>query len=152
MNKQIDIITNFAQDNNVLTKKDEFDGFKPMLKRFMVWDRHNKSFRINNDNDTQVFDMATLISFYMYEAECGIPYTDFDLVQSANLFDKDGKEIFEGSIIDYDGDGAALGVVVSIDGQWQLKDKYGNLMFLKGAPHQKLVGHILSNPELLEEV
>ena len=29
--------------------------FQPMPKRFMVWDRHNKSFRINNDNGTQVF-------------------------------------------------------------------------------------------------
>lgn len=69
--------------------------------------------------------------------------------QFTNLFDKDGEEIFEGSIIDYDDDSAMLGIVVNVDGQWQLKDKNGNLMFLKGAPHQKVVGHILSNPELL---
>lgn len=71
--------------------------------------------------------------------------------QSTNLFDKNGEEIWEGSIVDYNDDGEALGIVVGVDGQWQLKDKNGNLMFLKGAPHQKLIGHILSNPELVEE-
>ncbi len=79
-----------------MTKMD----FQPMPKRFMVWNRHNRAFRVNNNDGTQVFDMATLISFYMYEAECGIPHTDFDLFQSTNLFDKDGKEIFEGSIVE----------------------------------------------------
>lgn len=33
--------------------------------------------------------------------------------------------------------------------QYDLLYGNGNLMFLKGAPYQKLVGHILSNPELL---
>lgn len=158
MNKQIDIMTNFAQDNNVLTKEDEFDGFKPMLKRFMVWDRHNKSFRINNDNDTQVFDIAALISFYMYEAECGIPHTDFDLVQSTNLFDKDGREIFEGSVVEFRGnkhlvvfkngcfiiDNSKLGF---FDTGWSFNqiDLWNNDSLLV-----RIVGYILSNPELLE--
>jgi len=123
--------------------------FQPMPKRFMVWDRHNKSFRINNDNDTQVFDMATLISFYMYEAECGIPYTDFDLVQSTNLFDEDGEEIFEGSIVPWNED---TGVVEWRNGKWVLPVTTSAFSVYHelgpNADMVKVIGHILSNPEM----
>lgn len=117
------------------------NDFQPMPKRFMVWDKIDKKFL---DDPSQVCTITRLVR--------PITCPDMIIVQSTNLFDKDGEEIFEGSIVDYDGDGTALGVVESIDGQWQLKDKNGNLMLLKGAPHQKLVSHILSNPELLEGV
>lgn len=127
--------------------------FQPMPKRFMVWDRHNKSFRINNDNGTQVFDMATLISFHMYEAECGIPYTDFDLVQSTNLFDKDGKEIFEGSIVPWNED---TGVVEWRNGKWVLPVTTSAFSVYHelgpNADMVKVIGHILSNPELVEGI
>ena len=122
--------------------------FQPMPKRFMVWDRLNKSFRINNDNDTQVFDMATLISFYMYEAECGIPYTDFDLVQSTNLFDKDGKEIFEGHIVRVGGE---TGTVQMVRGEWHVVGDDDIPLSVWKSSGIEILGHILSNPELLEE-
>ncbi len=124
--------------------------FQPMPKRFMVWDKKERYFCYNHDG-SHIFNMRDLAVFFVNKAIDGVPYGQFELVQSTNLFDKEGKEIFEGGIIDYNGDGSALGVVVGEDGEWHLKDKNGNLMFLKGAPHQKLVGHILSNPELLEE-
>lgn len=133
-------MSNSDADNNVLT------NFQPMLKRFMVWSVKLGEFLTGQE--------AHKFLFYKFvksepSGVCELESTDRHIIcQSTNLFDKDGKEIFEGSIVDYDGDGELLGVVVSIDGQWQLKDKNGNLMFLKGAPHQKLVGHILSNPEL----
>lgn len=133
---------NPAADNNVLT------NFHPMSKRFMVWDKGLNKFYEDSNGIVSGGGIGWLTEFLN---NCGRPAELLEVVQSTNLFDKDGKEIFEGGIIDYDGDGAALGVVVFIDGQWQLKDKYGNLMFLKGAPHQKLIGHILSNLELLEE-
>lgn len=129
-------------------------NFQPMPKRFMVWDEKGRKFvRGINGHFLNWREIANLVEPSIWD--CAVELDEvverFTIVQSTNLFDKDDKEIFEGSIIDYDGDGAVLGVVVSIDGQWQLKDKYGNLMFLKGAPHQMLVGHILSNPELLQE-
>lgn len=123
--------------------------FQPMPKRFMVWDRQNKVFL------TQPMEIWQIVNHF--QGRVGDLVNDdlsdrrYVFYQSTNLFDKDGKEIFEGGIIDYNDDGSALGVVVGGDGEWRLKDRNGNLLFLKGAPHQKLVGHILSNPELLEE-
>lgn len=55
------------------------------------------------------------------------------IVQSTNLFDKDGKEIWEGSIVDYNDDGEALGIVVGIDGQWQLKRQQRSRPHLRAA-------------------
>ena len=123
--------------------------FQPMPKRFMVWDKGLQKFYEDSNGIVSSVGLYGIVEFLNV---CGRPLEQLEVIQSTNLFDKDGKEIFEGSIVDYNGDGTALGVVVSIDGQWQLKDKNGNLMFLKGAPHQKLVSHILSNPELLEGV
>lgn len=123
-------------------------NFQPMPKRFMVWDKKYEKFLTVPMEIWQIVMHFRNRYFQLYDDNGNSRYI---FCQSTNLFDKDDKEIFEGGVIDYDGDGAALGLVVSIDAQWQLKDKYGNLMFLKGAPHQKLVGHILSNPELLKE-
>lgn len=126
--------------------------FQPMPKRFMVWDRFNKAFRINNSGDTRVFDMFSLLSFLMYEARIGIPHTDFDLVQSTNLFDKDGEEIFEGSIVAWSSD---TGVVELYKGKWTFHvvsshfDVHHELY--PDADMVKVIGHILSNPELMEE-
>lgn len=127
-----------------VTNSAEFYGinFQPMPKRFMVWDAIDKKF----SKVFETFWQIAMIADYAPAAN-----RRYAIVQSTNLFDKDGKEIFEGSIVDYNGDGNALGAVVYIDGEWQLKDKNDNLMFLKGAPHQKLVGHVLPNPELLGE-
>ena len=97
--------------------------------------------------------MATLISFHMYEAECGIPYTDFDLVQSTNLFDKDGKEIFEGSIVPWNED---TGVVEWRNGKWVLPVTTSAFSVYHelgpNADMVKVIGHILSNSELVEGI
>lgn len=144
-------MNNSAADTNVLTKSDSESNFpinfQPMPKRFMVWDTVDKEFIIINHKG-KVGTIEDIVREFQYN-----PYliSQCSIIQSTNLLDKDSKEIFEGGIVDYNGDGELLGIVVFIDGQWQLKDKNGNLMFLKGMPHQKLVGHILSNPELLEE-
>lgn len=115
-------------------------NFQPTPKRFMVWDKVDKNFVDNPSKACAITPFGALIS-----------QSDMIVCQSTNLFDKDGKEIFEGGIIDYNGDGSVVGVVIGCDGGWELKDRNGNSMFLKGAPHQILAGHILSNPELLEE-
>ncbi len=123
-------------------------NFQPIPKRFMVWDKKHKEFLPMLMEIWQIVIHFRDRYHQLYDDNGNSRYI---FCQFTNLFDKDGEEIFEGSIIDYDDDSAMLGIVVNVDGQWQLKDKNGNLMFLKGAPHQKVVGHILSNPELLEE-
>lgn len=128
-----------------------FNRFKPMPKRFMVWDKRNKAFRTNNNDDARVFDLAAVIGFYLYESGCGIPHTDFDLVQSTNLFDRDGREIFEGSILLEQDDSIS---VVHYDGdEGMFRTKCGNVLddMSCGGDYFEVIGHILSNQELLEE-
>lgn len=70
--------------------------------------------------------------------------------QYTGLKDKNGKEIYEGDIIDYNSDGQAIGYVHYNAPHYELIDKEGYTMFLKGAPHQTIIGNIHGNPELLE--
>lgn len=123
-------------------------NFQPMPKRFIVWDKGLQKFYSGSEGKAYVFDIWSLIEFLNNSQR----YPEqLEIVQSTNLFDKDGEEIFEGSVVDYSDNGCMIGFVRQHEGQWYLEDKYGHLLFLKGAPHQKLIGHILSNPELLEK-
>ena len=152
---------NSAQDNNVLTKCNKESNFpinfQPTPKRFIAWDKHKKDWVTKflmpstSDEDSDDYTCPLTLGVDTKGEKNWLNNDQLIVCQSTNLFDKNGEEIWEGSIVDYNDDGEALGIVVGVDGQWQLKDKNGNLMFLKGAPHQKLIGHILSNPELLQE-
>lgn len=73
--------------------------------------------------------------------------SEWHICQSTNLFDQNGKEIFEGSILrkaskDY--------LVVFRDGKFMC-DGVPQTSLKAMAEHGVLVGHILSNPELVEE-
>lgn len=74
------------------------------------------------------------------------------IVQSTNLFDEDGEEIFEGSIVrDFD---ESVGVVYYDieDGEYRAKSADGDSFELAELSRDlKVLGHILSSPELLEE-
>lgn len=105
-----------ATGTSVLTKNnwDEFDliNFRPTPKRFMVWDTVDKEFIIINQKG-KVGTIEDIIREFQYN-----PYaiSQCSIIQSTNLFDKDGKEIFEGGIVDYNGDGELLGIVVFLEG------------------------------------
>lgn len=90
------------------------------------------------------------------------------IIQSTNLFDKDGKEIFEGTILEMEGESdnglefrsgyPVYGHVYNNEGCWRLKvyedgrlinDEY-SLKEALDDDTSRVVGHILSNPELLE--
>ena len=82
---------------------------------------------------------------------------DVILMQSTGLFDKNGKEIFEGDIVDYKGRKAIIkwhGSYASfiyrfIDKPKERKAEWSPLYL--AYLHVEIIGNIYENPELLEE-
>lgn len=125
-------------DNNVLT------NFQLMPKRFMVWDKEDKDWLFGG----KIFTIQDLVSEF---GRVPLIFETCEVVQSTNLFDKDDEEIFEGSIVrDFDGE---IGVVYydSQEGQYWAKFSNGDSTAMDSPGIMKVLGHILSNPELMEE-
>ena len=116
----------------------------------MVWDKGNQKFMYFIDDDGYERFMVDISELYVLIEEYGYSYEDVVIIQSTNLFDKDGKEIFEGSIVEW---GSDIGAVELYKGKWTFHivdepfDVYHELF--PNADMVKVVGHILSNPELL---
>ncbi len=122
--------------------------FQPMPKRFMVWDK------VHNIMSSPV-ELAGLPSLRPDLFDNTSQAKDnIIVVQSTNLFDKDGKEIFEGSILE-----TMTGVKLYVfqeDHKWVTRTAVAELSFEldeidMAYGNYKAIGHILSNPELMEE-
>lgn len=150
----------------------ENTNFQPMPKRFMVWDKNNSQFLTVRDayplcqlsegesTDFTLQDLVALFREVLY-LDCS---DDYVACQSTNLFDKYGKEIFEGSIIkipdNWDEYGMAAGEKYEVyfkAGGFRLKphadyavERGDRGYWLDDATDFELLGHILSEPELVE--
>lgn len=116
--------------------------------KFRVWSEEDGEYRTDCD------------VFRLFHGKTGCPatiYNDegdrFDIEQYTGLKDKNGKEIYEGDIVDYNDDGECVGVVKYDAPEFYLDADATNWarMFLKGAPHQRVIGNIHENADLLEE-
>ena len=105
--------------------KEEWSGIVPVLAP------DNRSKRIGEVEDTNI-----IVEF------------------PTGLKDKDGKEIYEGDIVDYNDDGEYIGVVKYDAPEFYLEAdlEIHARMFLKGAPHQKVIGNIHETTGLLVEI
>lgn len=141
--------------NNSGTDIDVLTSFQPMPKRFMVWHKKRQSFiEWGGERILDLYNLSNLLDCYSSIDY----YEDVIVVQSTNLFDKDGKEIFEGSIVEWE------------ESRWMVLFNQSHLEFvlkplsihknylrglqsmsLKMSPNIKVIGHALSNPELLED-
>lgn len=82
--------------------------FQPMPKHFMVWDKERKQFWTLGDlmpgpaepaaSETR-FNMSDMIELSKQFKNTPLTPTRSIICQSTNQFDKDRKEIFEGSIV-----------------------------------------------------
>lgn len=83
-----------------------------------------------------------------------IPFSECVLIQSTGLFDKDDKEIFDGSILELENGKIMYVYYCNEFAEFVItglgKVDYEDPVFAISS-HAKVVGHVLSNPELLEE-
>ena len=137
-------------ENNQLSDIDAGKlNFQPIPKRFMVWDKGNQKFMYFIDDDGYERFMVDISELDVLIEEYGYSYEDVVIIQSTNLFDKDGKEIFEGSIVPWNED---TGVVEWRNGKWVLPVTTSAFSVYHelgpNADMVKVIGHILSNPEM----
>ena len=130
-------------------------NFQPMPKRFMVWDKELGDWiAIKDVYDAYGVEYANRTVFdFLDIAQMLKRYSIDNLIfcQSTNLFDKDGNEIFEGSILQEPND--RISVVLYDNDEGMFRTRSGNVLddMVCGGDHFEVVGHIFSNPELLEE-
>ena len=129
--------------------------------RFRVWDKEEKKFvdypvyfnLINSEIVTELW--------YGYEIQVEEPLQDSNYIvqESTGLFDKDGKEIFEGDIVSAMSEGyKAIGVVKRrIDGYWLMYPAWQNgqswklVVSEQGDTDVEIIGNKFEHPELLGE-
>ncbi len=124
--------------------------FQPMPKRFMVWDKLSERFCRNINNDSNVFTIIELAVYLSDRSYCGTNINNYRILQSTNLFAKDGKEIFEGSIVS-NGECRAVCVWDNSNAEFDFEMVKGGDQVKSWLNEYKIIGHILSNPRLLEE-
>ncbi len=127
----------------------DIKDFQPIPKRFMLWDKGLGKFLEHAGE--KVYDLPLLTDLLGTYNVVEI-HEDLLIIQSTNLFDKNGEEIFEGSIVE-SSEGAIF--MVRQDrycGKWLLKNVItgDSSNSIDGWNDRKddgltIIGHILSN-------
>lgn len=111
---------------------------------------------IDFKNKMATLDIATnevYPDFSYWWKETELPFSDVEIMQSTGLFDKNGKEIFEGDIVEYfDGEYSFVGVVENSAFGIYVKNKYDNYSFEDENTKEAdvvVIGNIYEDKELL---
>ena len=127
-----------------------------MKPKFRAWTEEGKAMYY----DVYPFKDGTLLLSYDGIAFDEVPASDFILMQSTGLKDKNGKEIFEGDIVKYEAGCNTVTEEVVYDKNFAgfgVKDADAVIIFTFGELAEdidlssiEVVGNIYENPELLE--
>lgn len=121
-----------------------------MIPRFRAWD---KEYKETVQVDALVFDEQIIKATYKNGNVAKEDLKNYVLMQSTGLRDKNGKEIFEGDIVDSE-DGILSGVVEFRPDLGMFVStliKYNNFERLCNvADSVHIIGDIYTNPELAE--
>lgn len=123
---------------------------RTMIPRFRAWDKEYKEMV---QVDALVFDEQIIKATYKNGNVVKEDLKNYVLMQSTGLRDKNGKEIFEGDIVDSE-DGILSGVVEFRPDLGMFVStliKYNNFERLCNvADSVHIIGDVYTNPELLE--
>lgn len=121
-----------------------------MIPKFRAWTEEGEVMYY----DVYPFKDDTLLLNYDEIAFDEVPASDFILMQSTGLRDKNGVEIYEGDIVHAYSEGARLiGVIEYFDNAYCIKDKNGIYNSLwTNAEQYEIIGNIYDNPEFVEGI
>nr|DAF86055.1 MAG TPA: YopX protein [Siphoviridae sp. ctGJ32] len=125
-----------------------------MIPRYRAWD---KDFKTMYEADDIVYidfeEKQICVKTLFFERASRYDFNDIVLMQSTGLADKNGKEIFEGDILDSE-DGFLAGIVELRQDLGMFVStliKYNNFERLCNVTSsRKIIGNRWENPELLE--
>lgn len=125
-----------------------------MIPRYRAWDKIRKTMYEVDDIMSIDFGKSEIsVKTLFFERTNYYKFDDIVLMQSTGLTDKNGKEIFEGDILDSE-DGFLAGIVELRQDLGMFVStliKYNNFERLCNvADSTYIIGNIYENPELLE--
>ena len=104
-------------------------------------------FRIWSVEDNEMIYEVNRIDIYKGKI---VFYSNCELMQFTGVLDKNGKEIYEGDIVEW---GYYIAIVKFENSRWILEDFDGNRgeSFSGFVDEYKIIGNIFENPELREK-
>lgn len=132
-----------------------------MIPKFRVWDKNNKC--MHEVRSIWIGDYFPLNSHVVYSLgnTVEVIFDDIELMQSTELKDKNGVEIFDGDIVAVENhpfqrkedSGAGIEIEGNYVVGWDQHDLTwcaGSLLLARLKPYVKVVGNLYHNSELLE--
>ena len=125
-----------------------------MIPKYRAWDKETQTML---DVSLIDFKKSVLVGEHWEFGETNfINFDDVNLMQSTGLFDKNGKEIFEKDILDYNGrkvivkwHGSYASFIYEFVDELQNRTTEWQPLYLSYY-HFEVIGNIYENPELLE--